>query len=152
MTRRRRSGFTLIELLMAVVIVGVLTSLVVPRVAAAKREAKSVSVMSDINLVRDAAYAYNGDTGAWPPSSAAGVVPPGLGKYLPGGFTFMRDGYILQWMTWSGVPEGGTTPVEFAGIAIHTPNDVTLGRVVIQKLNGPRYAVGPMGVVVVGGL
>lgn len=152
MTRRRRSGFTLIELLMAVVIVGVLTSLVVPRVTVAKREAKSVQVMSDVNLVRDAAYAYNGDTGAWPPSSAAGVVPPGLARYLPGGFTFMRDGYILQWMTWSAVPEGGTAPVDFAGVAIHTPSDPALGRVVIQKLSGPRYGVGPFGVVVVGGL
>ena len=150
--RRRRSGFTLIELLMTVVIVGVLTSLVVPRVAAAKREAKSVQVMSDVNLVRDAAYAYNGDTGAWPAASGAGVVPPGLAKYLPGGFTFMRDGYVLQWMTWSAVPEGGTTPVEFAGVAIHTPTDETLGQVVIRKLNGPRYGVGPMTVVIVGGL
>lgn len=137
---------------MAVVIVGVLTSLVVPRVAVAKREAKSVQVMSDVNLVRDAAYAYNGDTGAWPPGADAGVVPPGLGKYLPGGFGFMRDGYVLQWTTWTAVPEGGTTPVEFAGVAVHTPSDVALGRVVIQKLNGPRYGVGPLTVVIVGGL
>jgi len=149
---RRRSGFTLIELLMAVVIVGVLTSLVVPRVAVAKREAKSVAVMSDVNLVRDAAYAYDGDVGVWPPASDAGVVPPGLAKYLPGGFTFMRDGYVLQWMTWSAVPEGGTTPVEFAGIAVHSPSDAELARVVVQKLNGPRSGVGPMTVVIVGGL
>ena len=149
---RRRSGFTLIELLMAVVIVGVLTSLVVPRVAVAKREAKSVEVMSDVNLVRDAAYAYNGDAGAWPPSSDAGVVPPGMAKYLPGGFTFMRDGYVLQWMTWSAVPEGGTGAVEFAGVAVHSPSDPELARVVIRKLNGPRYGVGPMTVVIVGGL
>lgn len=151
MTRVRR-GFTLIELLMAVVIVGLLTSMAVPRVTAAKREARSVQVMADVNLVRDAAYAYNGETGAWPPATAAGQVPPGLARFLPAGYGFMRDGYILQWTTWSAVPPGATTPIEFAGVAVHSPSDPALARIVLRKLNGPRYGVGPLTVVIVAGL
>lgn len=91
--RESRAGFTLIEILLVVIILGILASLVVPRLAgrteAARREAARSDIEGGIALALDL---YEADNGGYPaglsdlirePSDAKNWKGPYLKKGLP---------------------------------------------------------------------
>ncbi|HET7041376.1 MAG TPA: type II secretion system protein [Gemmatimonadales bacterium] len=102
-----RRGFTLIELLIVVSILGVLASIAVPRVQAARAHARAADVLGALRAVRVAATIYYDSANAWPPSGANGAVPAGLAGYLPrnGNGIFTGSGWTLRWRSrtvWNG--------------------------------------------------
>lgn len=138
-TRRsnRRAGFTLIELLIVVAIIGILARFAIPSYAHMKRRAVAAKIVGDFNAVRLAAFDYHAGTSAWPPEAATGVVPPLLVKSLPGGFTFKRTGYNLDWENWT-VSGSGTTGI-LLGISVST-TDALLGAQVLKLLQSNSVA------------
>ncbi len=59
-------------------------------------------MLGDMNVIKVAVLTYQSDQNAWPAEVGPGQVPPGLVAYLPGGFTFRKDDYVLDYDNWSG--------------------------------------------------
>jgi general secretion pathway protein G len=65
-TLRRPSGFTLIEVLVVIVILGILASLIVPRVMSRPDEARFVAARHDISAILQALKLYKLDNRRYP--------------------------------------------------------------------------------------
>jgi len=96
-----RRGFTIIELMAAVAVIGLLASIALPKYQRIRKKADSAEIVAAMSAVRVAAFQYSEATGNWPPTAAAGTVPPGLGQYLAaGGSRIFRSSYHrLRWTT-----------------------------------------------------
>lgn len=63
---KTQSGFTLIEIMVVVVILGILASLIVPRLVSRPDEARIVKAQQDIRAVQSALEMYRLDNGFYP--------------------------------------------------------------------------------------
>lgn len=63
---RRVRGFTLVEIMVVVVILGILASLIVPRVLGRTDEARAVAAKQDVAAVMQALKLYRLDNGRYP--------------------------------------------------------------------------------------
>lgn len=86
-------GFTLIELMVVLVILGVLASLIVPRIMGRPEEARRIKARVDIQSLETALKLYNLDNGVYPTTEQglqALVEPPSVGvlpkKWRDGGY------------------------------------------------------------------
>lgn len=136
-TRRRgyRPGFSLIELTIALFIVATLAALAMPTYRNMVVKARAAKVAGEFNTVRVAAFNYYADHNEWPPDNSPGIVPPELESYLPSNFTFLHDGYALDWENWTlpdGTPMNPNTHV-LVGISI-TTTDTILAAAVVNLL------------------
>lgn len=127
--KRRRTGFTFIELMVVVTIIGLLSSIAVPKFRLMKQRAFATNVLADLQVVRVAVLSFYSDSGHFPAEAAAGIAPPGLEKYLPIGFAFKRD----EWsMDYDIVPGGGPAG-DLVGVSAATL-DQDLGNTVMAML------------------
>ena len=118
---RRRVGFTIVEFLTVMIVLGVLASLAILKYIDLTHRARTALVAGDLQAVRIAAYGAWYETGKWPAEVGPGVIPPGLAQYLPGGFTFQRNEYTLDWENFS-PPNGGQTVGMQVGVVVRRPN------------------------------
>jgi len=125
----RRHGFTFIELLVVVTIVGLLSSIAVPRYRLMKQRAQATNVLADLQVVRVAVLNYYADYQEFPQEAAAGVAPPNLQKYLPVGFGFQRETWSMDYDIVSGAGVNG----DLVGVSAATL-DEELGRIVMAML------------------
>lgn len=64
---KKKSGFTLIELMLVVIIIGILVSMVVPRIAGRSKQARIAAAKADINAnLATALDMYELDNGGFP--------------------------------------------------------------------------------------
>lgn len=107
-----KGWFTLIEILIVIVIIGILTVALLPRIQWAQAKARNVARKADLNQIATALAAYNGDNGQYPDGLAV-LVEQSYLKSLPkdpgnkkacsstegdfGWYAYKRqeDGYIL---------------------------------------------------------
>ena len=91
MTRRGKAGFTMIEILLVVIIIGILVSLIAPRLAGrseeARRQAARADIMGGLALAIDL---YEADNGRYPDQLTDLMKNPGnspdwRGPYLKKG-------------------------------------------------------------------
>lgn len=88
-------GFTLIELMVVLVILGVLASLIVPRIMGRPEEARRIKARVDIQSLETAVKLYNLDNGDYPTTEQglqALIEPPATGT-LPKNW---REGGYLE--------------------------------------------------------
>jgi prepilin-type N-terminal cleavage/methylation domain-containing protein len=100
--RRGVMGFTLIELLTTMVVLSILAGIALPRLRGAVVKAEAADVLGDLRVVKVAVMTYQSDQNAWPTEVGPGEVPGGLEAYLPGGFTFRKATYVLDYDNLSG--------------------------------------------------
>ena len=131
---KNRKGVTLIELLVVVLIVSILAAIAQPQLTGIIVKARAADAISDMQVVRVAAYNYQSDQQTWPADVARGIVPPGLEDYLPGGFDLVKDDYILDYDYWGGSPF-------VVGVSLIT-SDSTLGRTALEMLASPKWNAG----------
>jgi prepilin-type N-terminal cleavage/methylation domain-containing protein len=114
---RRRAGFTFIELMTVLIVLGLLASLAILKYIDLTHRARAAQAAGDLEAVRIAAYGAWYETGKWPAEVGPGIIPPGLGQYLPAGFTFQRNEYTLDWENF--VPaNGGPTAGMQVGVVV----------------------------------
>ena len=64
--KRQRFGFTLIELLVVIIVIGLLASLVGPRILGRVSEAKTATARTQVEMLGSALDNYRLDTGSYP--------------------------------------------------------------------------------------
>jgi prepilin-type N-terminal cleavage/methylation domain-containing protein len=143
--RSGRRGFSLVEILMVIVIIGTLARIAIPNYQGMTRKARAADVIGNFEVVRVAVFSYNADTHRWPPDVNRGQVPPELENYLPEGFDFTFDGYLLDWENWvlpDGLPSQPGTGV-ILGVSLVTDNE-DLGNEVLNLLgeSAATYSIG----------
>lgn len=93
-----RRGFTMVELVVALVVLGLLTSLSILKYIDLTRTAYAAKIAGEFTTVRLAAYNYEADhNNQWPSEQGPGVIPPEFNGYLPTGFSFTNPTYQLDW-------------------------------------------------------
>ncbi|MFW6206480.1 MAG: type IV pilin protein [Gemmatimonadota bacterium] len=137
MTLRDRRGVTLIELMVVVLIVGTVAGIAIPHTQRAVLRAQAVDAMSQLNSVRVALLSYQAEEDEWPADENRGVIPPGLETYLPEGFTFTRDDYLLDYENHSG-------GAGFVGVSVRTDNS-ELGLMLFELLGNNTFLEGTDG-------
>ncbi|MGJ3243419.1 MAG: type II secretion system protein [Opitutales bacterium] len=81
-----RAGFTLVEIMIVVVIIGLLVTMGIPAFQKARVASQNQRFINDLRTISNALETYALQEGLWPDEAGAGVVPTGLGDYLPRGF------------------------------------------------------------------
>lgn len=127
--RMGRPGFTFVELMIAVTIIGLLSSIAVPKYRTMKRQALAAQVLGDFDVIRVAALSFYADSGYFPPDAGAGQTPRGMDRYMPQGFSFTRREWTLDYEYFA--PGGGGQ--ELVGVAAATL-DGQLGTTVMAML------------------
>ena len=91
---RLNAGFTLIEIMVVVFILGLLVTLVAPRIIGRTDQARATKAQADIKGIEEALHLYKLDTGHYPTTAqglaalVAGGASAGIGK------NFNPDGYL----------------------------------------------------------
>lgn len=132
---RRRGGFTMVELLITVSIIGILAGLAIPNMRTVLLRARATDLAGDMDVVRVAALNYNAELHTWPSESGTGSIPPGMQEFLPQGFSFVQDGYQLDYENWSipgGLP-GDPGTRRLIGVSVVVPNE-ELGNALVELL------------------
>jgi prepilin-type N-terminal cleavage/methylation domain-containing protein len=143
MMRRRRLGFTIIELLMTLTIVGLLSSIAVPKFRDVRRRATATQIMGDFDVIRHAALSFYVDSGYFPKEAGSGAIPRNLKKYLPTSYKMKKPQWTLDYENWTG--KTGKRYVASGiviGVSITTP-DTALGRTAMKLIgNAPGFTLG----------
>lgn len=127
----RRGGFTLLEMAVAVVLVVFLGTLALPRLHRALVRARATEAVSDLHVVRVAVLGYLADHHEYPSDVMRGEMPPGLAPYLPEGFAWTTEHFVLDYDNW-------TDQEGFVGLAVITP-DTEVGTVMADLLGNESW-------------
>jgi prepilin-type N-terminal cleavage/methylation domain-containing protein len=98
----QRSGFSLFELILALVIVGVLAAIAIPRLSAAANRSAMNATLATFRQIETAIQMYRARTGTWPPNYLHGQQPAELNPYLAGSPMNRRTPIGGSW-DWNGV-------------------------------------------------
>ncbi len=133
-TIKDRKGVTLIELLVVMLIVSIIAAIAQPKLSGVIVKARAADAISDMQVIRLAAYNYQTDQHVWPSEASSGIVPPGLDVYLPENFDLVKDDYTLDYDNWGGTPF-------MIGITMITADSI-LGRTALEMLASPKWNSG----------
>jgi prepilin-type N-terminal cleavage/methylation domain-containing protein len=142
-TRRRRAGFTFIELLVVVTIVGILSSIAVPKVLEVRRRATATQIMGDFDVVRHASLSFYVDSQYFPAEAGSGRVPPGLKTYLPTNFSMKKPQWTMDYENWTLKTQSRYTKTGIVIGVSFTTRDKALGQAAMKLIgNAPSFTVG----------
>lgn len=98
-----RQDFTVVEAIITISLIAILARIALPFGVDYLRERQAAEVISAVVMVEGAVRqaALAGDTAAVS-DAPAGVIPAGLSAYLPDGFSFDHDSFVLNWNLFDG--------------------------------------------------
>ena len=85
-----QAGFTLIEIMVVVFILGLLVTLVAPKVIGKTDKARQVAAKAEIKAIEEALHLFKLDNGFYPQTLDGLISPP------PGARNFEPDGYLTK--------------------------------------------------------
>lgn len=140
-----RHGMTLIELCIVLTVVAILLLMIAPFFRNQVLAVRATEAAADVANVQSAAMLYNAESGGWPAEIGPGRVPPALAPYLPERFTFIRNGYTLDWDNRLSSFDSARDPSEgvIVGVSVLTP-DEQFGGLILHALgaNAEAFVVG----------
>jgi len=96
---KRNKGFTLIEIVLVLVIVGLLASIIIPKMTLHRDKAKEVMTRQNLESMRKAIKLYHAQEGEWPDFQSAVYSQLSLGT-SPSGAVYISkiptEGYLLS--------------------------------------------------------
>jgi prepilin-type N-terminal cleavage/methylation domain-containing protein len=92
-----RRAFTLIELMVVVTILGVLTSIAIPKYQSFRTRATATQIFGDVEAIRAAATSFYVDSEYYPAEAKKGELPANLAAYLPSGFRMKKELWDLDY-------------------------------------------------------
>ena len=131
----RRGGFTLIEIMIVAAIVGILAGLAIPNLRTMLFRARAVEMAGDMEVVKVAALNYNANHHTWPAESSLAAIPTGLATFLPENYSFVKDGYQLDYENWalpSGLPSDPSASA-LIGVSVSV-DDAEMGNALLEFL------------------
>lgn len=81
-SRRAEAGFTLLELIIVIAVIGILATIVLPRMRDVPTRAAEAALKTDLHTIRDVIDQYYGDKGHYPTSLEA-LVEEGYLRSIP---------------------------------------------------------------------
>ncbi len=143
MTRRR--GFTLVELMVVVTIIGILARIAIPKYQQVRLRARAAAMISELNVIRGAAYQAYENNGVWPAETGTGKVPAAMKSLLRNGFSFTPEpGVRYDWRLagMSGGNPARATANATMGMGISTTDLVLRAEVQRQLKAQPTLVTG----------
>lgn len=148
--------------MVVVTILGVLSSIAVPKYQTFRTRATATQIMGDMEAIRAAATSFYVDSEYYPAEAKKGEIPPNLLPYLPSGFKMKKALWEIDYdnvmvvdtvykITGGGSKKKGkgwtvtkSTLVKSQTISLtFTTNDKQLGRTALALLsNNPTFTVG----------
>lgn len=87
MNRNGRRGFTLVEIMIVVVIIGLLAAIAIPTFSRVKLKSQAARMANDFRQFEAAFQRYSLELGSLPGATGLGLIPTGMGGYLPDSYT-----------------------------------------------------------------
>ncbi len=125
----------MVEVMTVMLLMSIVIRIAIPQMQEILTRARATEIRATFDVVEDAAIRITVQNNPWPEDVVAGVVPPELRASLPPGFSFERDGYLLDWENWvlpQGMP-GDSTVRRLIGISVTTP-DRSLGLALMDMI------------------
>ena len=139
--RVARTGFTLVELLIVVAMIGILSTIAIPRYRDVVVMADATAILADADMIEKAGYQHQAESGQFPRFSGWGSMPSEMEKFLPGGFEFeYKDVAEYAWLAWTfDIPRPSATgvtysPFELVLIGVQSSNTELISA--IRELHG----------------
>jgi general secretion pathway protein G len=137
-TRKNQKGFTLIEIMVVVVILGILASIVVPKIISRPEQAKVVKAKQDVQAIESALELYKLDNGFYPSTDQGlqALVTKPTTDPIPD--NWKDDGYLKE------VPmDPWNRPYQYLNPGTHNDIDVfTYGPTGQPGGTGPNATIG----------
>ena len=129
--------------MVVVIIVGMLSTIAVPKFKDVRRKATATQIMGDFDVVRHATLSFYVDSSYFPDEAGAGTIPPGLVRYLPNGFTFKNPQWTIAFENWTSPDSKQYLETGIAIGVSFTTADSVLGRTAMALVgNVPAITVG----------
>jgi type II secretory pathway pseudopilin PulG len=107
--RKTEAGFTLVELGIVVLIISLLAMMAVPALRKVSIRSRTSAVLNNFRIIGGAMNAYVLEKGAWPPTTAPGVLPAAMQGYVTNS-SFTSPSPIGGYYTWAtNSLQGGAT-------------------------------------------
>jgi type II secretory pathway pseudopilin PulG len=84
--------------MVVVTLIGILARIAIPKFRAVRLRARAAAMVSELNVIRGAAYQALENDALWPADAATGVIPAKMKTLLPGSLSFTPEkGVSYDW-------------------------------------------------------
>ncbi|MEX2179328.1 MAG: hypothetical protein WD801_11490 [Gemmatimonadaceae bacterium] len=132
----------LLEVLSVLVIVASVIAIAVPKAGDLRRGEAAARVVSDVEVLRTAVYAFYSDSAYFPDESPTGELQESLEAYLPSSFSLARSYGTMEYRNWPVAARDSVAASNVVGVTVST-RDPRIGASAAARSRGTaRFTIG----------